>query len=635
MLRRTTQQKNFKKKRKWEENYDVQMVIDMKVLLDDVIEKMFEQIKENEGEEVKKYVIVDHFGKVSNAGVIIDTDRRFVTDFYKKLNKGFIVSPQTNNFSQVRVHQQFVWNFCGYHMLYNAYQLVKFYRTGKSIYLKQMLTNPNQSNANFWKFKHDMTNVLKRWAKKHKKTKDQLWNEKWRLNGDLERNHLVVLLTQSNLIRTAFMTNPAMFSRVVRLAKQKEYQNMFGIYSELIRLMYNTDYNILQQKMKFRKELYRPISDFSEDNLSVYLVEFQYNRFVTRLQTLANLQTNINKFRRKFAEILLNNKLDEADLVIESNQSIQQAGTAEEMGKAMKKYGMANFMKKKFSKGMVDNLVENAKEPWAIKKDLRRGKQASQIIVMFLGVCIHWVGLICHRFGKKIEFLLFDSKNNNYLFLNDKQIKRLIEQKTIENNWNEWKIKINTQCVYDYQTLMNLIMDSFNGEVNLMDHMFYQDIFKLLPLFKNHPLTRQYKKLMLKLQKKNPFVFETDKIPKLKTFTESEKSEGSGRFLHSEFNMKNKRHVLQFHIKEHEKFEGFARNKNPAEHSFEEGKTFDLEKEVYANLRTINKNISRYREYIEYLSIKAQTDFYRAERDVAVFNKIFKYDGSRRNRRKK
>jgi hypothetical protein len=402
--------------------------------------------------------------------------------------------------------------------------------------------------------------------------------------------------------------------------------------------MYNTDYNLLQQKMKFRKELYRPINDFSEDNLSLYLLEFQYNRFTTKLQTLANLQVNINKFRRKFAQILLNNKIDESDLILESNRTIEDAATASQLAHAMKKHGMANVMKKRFSKVMVNNLVKKLKEPWAKEIDMKKGKDSSQIIVLFLGACIHWVGLVCHRFGRRIEFMLFDSENNEYLFLNDKEIKRLIERKTIQKNWNEWKVKINTQCIYDYQTLMNLIMDSFNGEINLLDHMFYQDIYKLLPLFKNHPTTRQYKKMMIKLQQKNPFVFETDKVPNLKNFlAESEKtieSQGSSRFLHSEFNMKNKRHVLQFHIKDKEKFEGFARNKNPAEQSFQEGKTFDLEKEVYANLRTLNKNLARYREYLDMLSIKAQTDFHRAERDVAVFNKIFAYDGKRKRRKR-
>lgn len=226
--------KNFKKKRSWEDNHDFQFIIEMKLIINQVLDNMFEQIKENEGQHTDKYVVVNHYGRETNAGKIIATDRRFVSDFYKKLAKGFIVPLQTNNFSQIRVHQQFVWNMCGYHMLYNAYQVVKFYRTGKSIYLKQMLTNPNRSNANFWKFKHQMTNVLRRWARKHKKSKHQLWNDQWCLTGDLERNHLVVLLTESNLIRTAFMTNPAMFSRIVRLAKKKEYQNIFGIYQELI-----------------------------------------------------------------------------------------------------------------------------------------------------------------------------------------------------------------------------------------------------------------------------------------------------------------------------------------------------------------------------------------------------------------
>lgn len=402
--------------------------------------------------------------------------------------------------------------------------------------------------------------------------------------------------------------------------------------------MYNTDYNILQQKMKFRKDMYRPINDFSEDNLSIYLVEFQYNRFTTKLQTLANLQVNINKFRRKFAEILLNNKIDSADLILESKGTIEDAATADQMAHAMKKHGVGNFMKKRFSKLMFNNLIKKVKEPWTKNTETKTGKHSGQIIVMFLGACIHWVGLVAHRFGKKIEFLLFDSENNDYLFLNDKEIRRLIERKTIEKNWDEWKVKINTQCIYDYQTLMNLIMDCFIGEINLLDHMFYQDVYKLLPLFKNHPTTRQYRKMMMKIQQKNPFVFETDRSPHLKDFLkesqQTSESHGSSRFLHSEFNMKNKRHVLQFHIKDKEKFEGFARNTNPAAESFEEGKTFDLDKEVYANLRTLNKNLSRYREYLEHLSIKAQADFHRAERDVAVFNKIFAF-GGRRSRRKK
>ena len=229
---------NFKKKKNWENKHDMDQIIDMKVIIDDLLDNIFEQIKENDNEIIQQYVKVDHFGKKTNAGVIIDTDRRFVSDFYKKLNKGFIVPIQTNRFTQIRVHEQFVWNFCGYHMLYNAYQIVKFYRTGKSLYLKQLLTQPNQSNVNFWQFKNSMTNVLRKWAKRHKKTKDQLWNDKWCLNGDLERNHLVVLLTESNLIRSAFMTNPAMFSRIVRLAKENEYQNIFGIYQELISKKY-------------------------------------------------------------------------------------------------------------------------------------------------------------------------------------------------------------------------------------------------------------------------------------------------------------------------------------------------------------------------------------------------------------
>lgn len=243
--------RNFKKKQSWEDKYDFDLIVEMKLILESVVDDLFAQMKENEGERVGKYVEVSHFGKKTNAGNIIDTDRRFVSDFYKKLTKGFLVPLQTNSFCQIRVHQQFVWNMCGYHMLYNAYQVVKFYRTGKSLYLKQMLTTPRQSNANFWRFKHQMSSVLRRWARKHKKQKDQLWNDKWCLTGDLERNHLVVLLTESNLIRAAFMTNPAMYSRIRRLAQKKEYQNMFGIYQELIRRPPNTRTNVQHRLQLF------------------------------------------------------------------------------------------------------------------------------------------------------------------------------------------------------------------------------------------------------------------------------------------------------------------------------------------------------------------------------------------------
>lgn len=233
-LMNTPSPKNFQKKRNWERRHSTDLVMDMKLLLDDLVDDLFEQMEEINDEKITEYVIVKHNGQTSKASRVIDTDRRFVTDFYKKLKKGFIVPIQKNNFCQLKVHQQFIWNFCGYHMLYNTFQIVKFFRTGKSLYLKQLLSRPNESNVRFWQFKHDMTNTLRKWARKHKKSKDQLWNDKWCLNGDLERSHLVVLLTESNLIRTAFMTNPAMYSRVRRMAEKLEYQNQFGIYHELI-----------------------------------------------------------------------------------------------------------------------------------------------------------------------------------------------------------------------------------------------------------------------------------------------------------------------------------------------------------------------------------------------------------------
>lgn len=138
-----------------------------------------------------------------------------------------------NHFSQIKVHPQSVYNFCGYHMLFNALQLIKFYRDGDRQHLQLMKTDRGQINVAFWRFKHLMGKTLRRWAKAHKKSENQLWNDKWCLDGDLERSHLVVLLSRDPWLVENFMDEPELYHSVISMAHEFEYPNVFAIFHHI------------------------------------------------------------------------------------------------------------------------------------------------------------------------------------------------------------------------------------------------------------------------------------------------------------------------------------------------------------------------------------------------------------------
>jgi hypothetical protein len=354
--------------------------------------------------------------------------------------------------------------------------------------------------------------------------------------------------------------------------------------------------------------------------MNIYLLEFDKFLFSSDFDSLAKLQTNINDFRKKFAKILLEHKIDEADLIIESNRTIADAENAEDMGKAIGKYGVGNFLKKRFSKQFVGNMVGLAKKGMNTEHAEKSGKYSSRILVIYLRIDNHWVGFICHRFGKKIEFLLLDSKNVNFLYMNPKQIRQYVDSQTVIKNWSQKKIESETQMIYDYQSALNLIMDAFSGELYLLDHMLYEEVYKKLPLFKNHGSTKRYTRMMEKHQNKKAFVFETVKVSAMQRETSKQ-----GNFLQSEFKFKNKQHVLQFHIKDNEKFEGFARNENPAEVQYPKDESFEDNEELLKELKFVNDRLKVYKTHINNLSFKGRTDLHKAERDIDVFNKIFGY----------
>lgn len=158
---------------------------------------------------------------------------RFISKIYPQTSGNFIVNPMRNNFAQIRVHQQFVFNFCGYHMLYNAINLVKFYRGGDQRYLHLIQSCENKTNTSFWRFKHLMGLTLRRWAKAHKKTKDQLWNDSWCLDGDLERSHLIVLLSRDPSVIDSLMDEPDLYHSVISYVHEFKYPNVFAIFHHI------------------------------------------------------------------------------------------------------------------------------------------------------------------------------------------------------------------------------------------------------------------------------------------------------------------------------------------------------------------------------------------------------------------
>ena len=225
---------SFKKETSWEENHEMNTIIQAKVILDEVLDDIFKQIVENNEEKIKEHVTLVFNGKSMKAETIIDSDKRFASNFYKRLNGGFIIKPANNGFCQVKVHNQYVEEFAGYHMLYNTFQVVKFYRSGKSIYLKQLLSTPCQTNANFWKFKRMMSTSMMRWAKKFHSSEEEFWDKEHCLNGALNRQHIIILSTQANIIRNAFMTNPSMYFRTLRILQETHSEDVFALFSELI-----------------------------------------------------------------------------------------------------------------------------------------------------------------------------------------------------------------------------------------------------------------------------------------------------------------------------------------------------------------------------------------------------------------
>lgn len=282
----------------------------------------------------------------------------------------------------------------------------------------------------------------------------------------------------------------------------------------------------------------------------VFIIEFQYNRFTTNFEKLLRVQKEIDLFKKISKE---NNN---------SNNS---------------------------KPSLLNKLFSNSKSE-------KNKQEKSKTIVLFLGACIHWISMICRTTPDGDEFILLDSENNDYLFIDDSEIEKIIKNKSEKFNWNKWRTTINKQKIFDYQKLIILILKTFKSEFNLMDHMFFQDVKKIFPLFVNHEKTKKYlqthKHKFMIIQK--PDLSYSDEFLKM---------------------VKNR--------------EVFMHNANPAEYSFMEGKPLNLDSEIKGNLSTLNKNYMKYKNLEKYLSEKTKKELKKVKEDLLIFNSIFKYKSYR------
>ena len=388
----------------------------------------------------------------------------------------------------------------------------------------------------------------------------------------------------------------------------------------LLETLYNKNHEEVQKMIKIPEMIYKPLSDFSEDNLTLHILEFDNYLFGYDFDSLLKLQLQINEFRQKFAKILLENKLRPEDLEVEDEfKRMSEVTTQLDISSVTAKSKFNSIRSEVMKKFDPKEIVKKRKEK---RKKLLWGKHTSQTIVIFLDLREHWIALVCHRFNRKVEFILLDSENNKLLFLKDKNIENLIAAKIIQHNWTNSKTRRMKQMIYDYQSALGLIMDCFTGHLHLLDHMLYEILYKKLPMIRKHPKTRRYFQVMKRRKHKSPALFETN-MGVAHTRKKSGSSSESDTYLQSEIKSKNKTHVLQFHIKGYKEFEGFEKNQNPAQVIYGNSEYFETKEEIEYNLREMNHYLKKFRTVYQGLSANGRTNFHKLERDLHIFNMIF------------
>lgn len=280
-----------------------------------------------------------------------NADDFFISKIYNRLNIPIIKSDSARNFHHVKVHQQFVFNLCGYHVLHAMFNMVSYLESGFEKYIDNV-----NSCKNFWHFRHRIIHFLYEFSVKNNlESTTSSWSRDWCFTGDFERIHLIAII-------------------------------------------------------RFNPEFIGTFQSSSFCDINYFTLEYQFGFFVTPIEKMIELQKIINHF--------------------------------------------------------------NSPNP----------KKRTRVVSLFIGACNHWIGFLAYEKNGKREFILIDSRNKDYLDWSSEKIFREIEmmnQQKIKDKlqpWCSFRKKINTQCIFDIQDVVQFLLDVFEAKTTILDFVF-QSVF--------------------------------------------------------------------------------------------------------------------------------------------------------------
>ena len=130
---------------------------------------------------------------------IIKPEDRLISETYNKMNLKIIKQNKNSNFFHIKVHQQFIYNLCGFHMLFTSLNLVNYIASGYISYL----INVNDSKS-FWIFHSRIRKFLWKFSQENNLTEMKNWRKDWCFDGDLERNFLKAIMKSNEEFISSF-----------------------------------------------------------------------------------------------------------------------------------------------------------------------------------------------------------------------------------------------------------------------------------------------------------------------------------------------------------------------------------------------------------------------------------------------
>lgn len=113
-----------------------------------------------------------------------------ISKAYDRFNIPIITGYLSRNFFHAKVHQQFVFNLCGYHVLHAMFNMVSYLESGFEKYIHNV-----NSCKNFWHFRHRIIHFLFEFSlKRDLVSTTSSWSQDWCFTGDLERIHLMAIM---------------------------------------------------------------------------------------------------------------------------------------------------------------------------------------------------------------------------------------------------------------------------------------------------------------------------------------------------------------------------------------------------------------------------------------------------------